>query len=302
MSCCNPNKKKMINPLIRLYAFHKNEFNVNDDAYLTHFEDFMKDSFSTVLECSPQITNKGVHAARFRTGYGKKDVSVGFRAIRNFLDISESIDGMALNRSIFDHIFDSKLDVSRIGAVGIGIDRKADPADSNVKVYCLIDKYEDKQQQVLSFHPERRDLCDHIIHDDIVFGIEMGFDGHTSVEIYPYYDRHDFEDSELSNRLQLHDRIIELVSECETLNISFTDDGSRIFHFFPQRPTRFIRSLGDLRLNNLFSSFQIFRYLHEQLEGQGTIIVSVAVREQELIDGNLLNINFYYTVYSAQWN
>lgn len=291
-----------MNPLLHLYIFHKNEFNVNDDVYLDYFEALMKGSPCTVLECSPQITNEEVHAARFRTGYGKKDVSVGLGAIRNFLDISESVGGMALNRSIFDHIFDNKLDVSRIGAVGIGIDRKADPADSNVKVYCHIDTYEDKQRQVLSFHPERCDLYDHIIHGDIVFGIEMGFDGHTGVEIYPYFDRYDFEDPELSNRLQLHDRIIELMSECETLNISFADDGSRIFHFFPQRPTRFIHSLGDFRLNNMYSSFQIFRYLHEQLEVQGTIIVSVAIREQELIDGNLQDINFYYTVYSAQWN
>lgn len=298
MTCGNPNKKKMINPLIRLYTFHKNEFNVNDDAYLTRFEDFMKDSFCTVLECSPQITKEGIHAARFRTGYGEKDVARGLRAIRRFLDITESVDGIILNRSIFDQLLDSTLDISLIRAVGVGIDRKADVADSNMKVYCLIDNYIDKQRQVLSFHSERSDLYDHIIHDDMVFGIDMGFNGHTGVEIYPYFERRDFQDPELSKCLQLHDRIIEFISECETLNISFAADGSRIFHFFPQRPTPFIRLFNDCRLDRLYSSVRIFKYLHEQLEGGRPVIVSIAAPEQELVEDNLRNINFYYTVYN----
>jgi LynF/TruF/PatF family peptide O-prenyltransferase len=298
MSCGNPNKKKMINPLIRLYAFHKNEFNVNDDAYLKHFEDFMKDSFCTVLECSPQITIEGIHAARFRAGYGEKDVARGIRAIRRFLDITESVDGIILNRSIFDQILDSTLDVSHIRAVGVGIDRKADVVDSNVKVYCLIDKYIDKQIQVLSFHSERHDLYDYIIHDDMVFGIDMKFNGHTGVEIYPYFDHKDFQDPELSKRLQLHNRIIELISECETLNISFAADGSRVFHFFPKRPTPFIHLFNDRRLDRLYSSVRIFKYLHEQLEGGRPVIVSIAAPEQELVEDNLRNINFYYTLYN----
>lgn len=285
-----------MNPLYRMYNFHKKEFSLEKNTFLRLFEKLLSTPPCSVLECSANISPKSTHAARIRLGYQQNDIQDGLHAIYNYSNKIAECENVLLNRDILDQIVDNDLDVSRVIALGLGLDYKANISDSKIKYYLMIRESPEKVDQVLSLHPPLDNTRDYLIHEEFVFGIDMYFDGRTSIEIYPSLNRQDFNNTALMSQLKLRNAVRELINECNLLHISFESNGRRVFYFHPQHPTKFVRLLNNRQLSLAYSHVQILNYILSQSYKQDLISVNLCLLEDEITSKDIQNIGLQYAI------
>ena len=287
-----------MNPLIRVYDFHKKQFELAENTYLRLFEELLSVSTCSILECSVKIFPHGTHAGRLRLGYEQKDIQEGLLKIYDFLHEISRCKNVHLNRSMLSQIINNDLDLSRIIALGIGLDYKTNNCDAKVKYYLMVRGYPEKVEQVLSLHSPLDGIRDYLVHEEFVLGIDMHLDGRTRVEIYPCLDRQDLNSPALMVKLKLRDAVQELIKECNLLHISFEGEGRRVFYFHPQSPTRFVRLLGNRRLSMAYSHVQTLNYILSRSYKTAFVSVNLALLEEEIISQAIQNIGLQYALTS----
>jgi LynF/TruF/PatF family peptide O-prenyltransferase len=283
-----------INPLMWMYDFHKKEFGLENNKFISLLEELLSEPPCSILECSPKVTPKGIHPARFRLGYQKQDIQQGLVATYRFLDRIEAYENVLLNRKILDRIVDKGLDFSRIITMGIGLDSREKINDSKVKYFFMINEYPEKVKQVLSLHPPVDNIDDYLVHEELTFGIDMYFDGRTGIEIYLLLKRQDLRDGALMRKLNLRDPVLGLTEECGGVHVSFHGLGKRVLHFHPQSPTRFVHLIDNRRLSLLYSNVQILKFFFSSWKIKEGLSVVISLMENEIISENIQNINLHY--------
>lgn len=283
-----------MDPLIQVYDFHKKEFGLEENIFLRLFEELLSRPPCSMLECSAQIFPGGTHGARLRLGYAQRDIKDGLHASYYFLDKIASCKNVLLNRDILGQIVNNDLDISKVIALGLGLDCKSNVNDSKVKCYFLLREYPEKIDQVISLHPPFDSVRDYLIHDEFGFGIAMYFDGRTRIEIYPCFDYHDFNNTALMKKFKLSNAIRELIGECDLLYISFEGDGKRLLHFNPRLPTRFVRLLNNRPLSLVYSHVQTLNYILSRSHKAAYVSVSLCLIENEISAKDIQNISLHY--------
>lgn len=285
-----------MNPLIRMYEFHKKEFGPEDNKFLRLFEELLSEPACSVLECSAEISPKGIHAARLRLGYQEEDIRKGLDASYGFLSGIETCENVRLNRKILDRIVDKKLCLSRILQMGIGLDYREETYNSKVKYYFMISEYPEKVNQVLSLHPPVDTIDAYLNHGELTFGIDMYFDGRTGVELYLLLKRQDLRNGALVEKLNLRDPVLAFIEECSGLHVSFHGRGERLLHFHPLSPTRFVHLIGNRRLSLLYSNVQILKFLLSRWKIKEGFSFSISLREDEIMSRNIQNTSLQYAL------
>jgi LynF/TruF/PatF family peptide O-prenyltransferase len=254
-----------------------------------------------MLECSVKISPQGTHAGRLRLGYEKEHIQEGLDASSDFLHAIARCKNVHLNHSMLSQIINNGLDVSKIIAIGVGLDYKTDMNDAKVKCYFLLREYPAKVDQVLSLHPPIDGIRDYLVHEEFGFGISLYFDGRTSIEIYPCLDRQDLNNAALMDKLRLRDVARVFIEESNLLHISFEGDGRRLLHFNPQRPTRFVHLLDNRQLSLAYSHVQILNYILSQSYPLNPVSVGLCLIEDEIIAKGIENISLHYALTSRAW-
>jgi LynF/TruF/PatF family peptide O-prenyltransferase len=286
-----------MNPLIRVYDFHKKEFGLEENKFLRLFEALLSTPHCSILECSVKISPHGTHAGRLRLGYEKEYIQEGLDAIFGFFHDVARCKNIHLNRSMLAQIINNGLDVSKVIAIGVGLDYTEDTNDSKVKCYLMAREYPEKVDEVISLHSPLDGIRDYLIHEEFTFGIDMYFDGRTSIEIYPYLDHRDLNNAALMGKFKLRDAVLGLLKECNLLHISFDGDGRRVLYFFnPQSPARFVRLLGNRRLSLAYSHVQILNYILSQSYKKDPVSVNLCLIEDEIISKDIQNIGLQYAL------
>jgi LynF/TruF/PatF family peptide O-prenyltransferase len=286
-----------MNPLIRVYDFHKKEFGLEENKFLRLFEKLLSIPPCSILECSAQISPQGTHGARLRLGYEQQNIQKGLCLLDDFLDKISRCENVLLNRDILSQIVNNDFEVSRIVALGIGLDYKTNNCDSKVKYYLMVRGYPEKVEQVLSLHSPLDGIHDYLVHEEFTFGIGMYFAGTTDVEIYPCLDRQDLNNAALMAKLKLRDAVLGLIKECNLLHISFDGDGRRVLYFFnPQSPAKFVRLLGNRRLSLAYSHVQILNYVLSRSYKNAFVSVNLCLIEDEIIAKDIQNIGLQYAI------
>jgi LynF/TruF/PatF family peptide O-prenyltransferase len=283
-----------MNPLILVYDFHKKGFGLEENIFLRLFEALLATPPCSMLECSVKVSPQGTHAGRFRLGYGQQDIQEGLHTIYDFLREIARCKNVHLNRSMLSQIIKNDLDLSRIIALGIGLDYKTDMNDSKVKCYLLLKEYPAKVNQVILLHPPLDGIRDYLVHEEFGFGIAMYFDGRTSIEIYPSLDRHDLNNAALMGKLKLRDVAGIFIKESNLLHISFEGEGRRLLHFNPQHPTRFVHLLDNRQFSLAYSHVQILNYILSRSYKTDPVSVSLCLAEDEIIAKDIQNISLHY--------
>jgi LynF/TruF/PatF family peptide O-prenyltransferase len=286
-----------MNPLLRVYDFHKKEFGLEENKFLRLLEALLSSPPCSILECSVKISSQGTQAGRFRLGYGRKDIRDGLQAIHDFLHKISGCEDVFLNRDIFGQIVNNDLDISKIILLGIGLAYKKHTKDSKVKCYLMIRGYPEIINQVLSLHPPVNGIREYLTHEEFTFGIDMYFDGRTDIEIYPFFDHQDISNDTLMDKLKLRDVIKGGIEKCRLVDVSFENGGRRVLHCHPQNPTGFVRLMDSRQLSLAYSKVQILNYLLKR-SGQKEVDVVFSLREGEILQGDIKNIKMHYNLSS----
>jgi len=283
-------------PFMKMYTFHKREFELEDNPVFSLFEQLILESPSSAFECGPKVTPSTIHVGRFRLGYEQRNNREAFEAILLFLQKVGRCDNVRLNREIFNTLIDENIDFSRVMKMGIGIDSRKEDSDSKVKFYIMIRGYLEKVNQTLSFHQHIKDLRNYPIGDVFGFGINLYFDGRTDIEIYPLLTPKEIQDHELIEKLKLGEALADFAGEYHSLHISFDGRGGRILHFHPMHPSRFVQLLNNRQLSILYSNVPIINYLFHKSGEVAPLAVSFSLIEKEIRARNIENINLQYTL------
>jgi LynF/TruF/PatF family peptide O-prenyltransferase len=289
-----------MNPLILVYDFHKKGFGLQDNRFLRLFETLLSTSPCSILECSVKISPQGTHAGRLRLGYEKEYIQEGLHAIEGFLHDVNRCKNVQLNHSILAQIINNGLDISKVIAVGVGLDYKNNINESKVKCYLTVRGYPEKVEQVLSLHSPVNGIREYLVHEEFTFGIDMYFAGTTDVEIYLYLDRQDLNNTELAGKLKLRGTVAELIKECNFIHLSFESNGRRIVYFHPQRPTRFVSLLGSRRLAVAYSHVQILNYILSRSYKKDSVSVKLSLLEDEIASQDIQNVDLQYALTSRE--
>jgi LynF/TruF/PatF family peptide O-prenyltransferase len=285
-----------MNPFMQMYNFHRTEFGLDDNPIFYLFEKLILESPSSAFECAPKITPTEIHSGRFRLGYEQRNNREALEAIFHFLQKVAKWDDVHLNREIFNTLVNKRPDFSKIMKMGIGIDNRKEGSDSKVKYYVMIRGYPEKVDQALSLHQHVKDIRNYPIDDVFGFGINMYFDGRTDIEIYPLFTPKEMQDHELIEKLKLREGLTDFAGEYHSLHISFDGRGGRILHFHPKSPNRFVQLLNNHRLIILYSNVKILNYLFSKSDEVEPLRVSFSLIEDEILSGNIENINLQYTL------
>jgi LynF/TruF/PatF family peptide O-prenyltransferase len=289
-------KTRGMRPLLQMYEFHKREFGIEDNGFFDLIEEFLSRAPCSLLECSIKVSINGIHPKRIRLGYGQESIQEGLHEIPRFLERISAYRGVDLDQGFLSKIVGGGLDAAKVEAAGLGLDYRQRGGSSKVKCYFMVRDYPEIVDQILSMHPPVDHIRDYLIHDVVMFGIEMYFDGRTGVEIYCYFNRKDLRNSELMDKLRLRKAINGLLEECNLLHISFAAGGTRIVHVHPIHPTRFIYLLGNRQLSMVYSNVQIIRYLLNRSLTPYYFNVNLAFAEDEMASRNLRHINLQYGI------
>ena len=283
-------------PLLRLYAFHKQVFSIEDNRFLLLFEEILADPTCTILECSLAISPLVTHTARFRLGYRAPNIRQGLNQIYQFLHRLEAQDRVLLDKEKLNRILDEEFDLSKVIAAGIGLDYRKQTSDSKVKCYFLINDYPEKVDQVLAIHPPVDSIKDYMTYELFLFGINMYFNGRTDVEIYPNIFKQELANPQIVAGLRLNDNLLSLMKPCSAINISFEEDGERVFHFHPENPTGFVQLLDNRPLSLIYTNVQILNYKLSRWMIDQPIDVNITLKEAEINSGRIQNINLQYAL------
>jgi LynF/TruF/PatF family peptide O-prenyltransferase len=290
-----------MDPLIFVYDFHKKGFGLEDNTFLRLFEALLATPPCSMLECSVKVSPQGTHAGRLRLGYEQKDIQEGLRKIDDFLHEISRFKTVHLNRSMLSQIINKDLDLSRVIAIGVGLDYKTDMPDSKVKCYLLLRGYPAKVDQVILLHPPLDNIRDYLVHEEFGFGISLYFDGRTSIEIYSSFGRQYLNNAALMDKLKLRDAARVFIEESNLLHVSFESDGRRLLHFNPRHPTGFVRFLHNRRLSLAYSHVQILNYILSRLYRLNPVSVALCLAEDEIIAKRIENISLHYALSSRAW-
>jgi LynF/TruF/PatF family peptide O-prenyltransferase len=283
-----------MNPLLHAYGFHKKEFSLKENTFLRLFEEILTTTLCSMLECSVKLSRKGTNASRLRLGYEQSNLQSGFHTMYDFLKKIARYENVLLNRDILSQIISDDLDISKVMALGLGLDLNENIFESKVKCYLLLREYPEKVDQVISLHPPFEGIHDYLIHDEFGFGIAMYFNGRTHIEIYPCFDCHDLKNTALMVKLKIRDVVCKLIDECDLIYISFEGDGRRLVHFNPRRPTRFIHLLNNRQLSLAYSHVQTLNYILSRSYKSAPVSVSLCLIEDEITGRDIQNISLHY--------
>jgi LynF/TruF/PatF family peptide O-prenyltransferase len=283
-------------PLLRLYAFHKQVFSIEDNSFFRLFEQLLAEPICTILECSPAISPLVSHTARFRLGYRAPNIRRGLNRIYQFLRKLAAYDQVLLNHGTLNRILDNEFDFSKIIAAGIGLDYRQQISDSKVKCYFMINNYPEKVNQVLAIHPPIDSTEDYMTYELFLFGINMHFNGRTDLEIYPHILKRDLANPKIVARLGLSDNLLSLMQPCSAMNISFEEDGKRVFHFHPENPTGFVQLLDNRPLSLIYSNVRILKYKLSSWMMDQPLSIIISLKEAEINSKKIQNINLQYAL------
>jgi LynF/TruF/PatF family peptide O-prenyltransferase len=286
----------MNDALIFAYRFHKREFGIRDNRYLRCFDAIVEETPCNILECSPSISSGAVHASRLRAGYVQEWVQEGLDVMWEFVHAIGRHKPVELDPSGLKILLEEDLDRTTIDALGVGIDLRPRLWKSKIKCYFLLLDYVKNLHRLIPFHPPVDEIDRYFVHNDVVLGIDMYFDGNTGIELYPYFTQEDLRDENLLKYLRFGGPALTLLSRCRTVNLSFDTGGRRILHFFPTDPTWFIQAIGNRDVSRLYSSVRILNMLLARADCIQRALASVALYEDEIMSDAIQNVNLYYTV------
>lgn len=283
-------KKKMRNnPQIGKYLFHRESLDIPDSPFLDDFEDLLRKSrkFRHFLECSFKVQDKEMHAARFDVIYRGGDLGKSALSLAlSFIDKIESRPGVIFDRSILDKVCEG-MDFSKVSRVMTGIDLREIQGESRAKVWFIIKDYPEKLSQVLDIHGRSDRIMSLIFRPEMLFGIDLYFDGRTGIKFYAPFENEDIENPRTMKRIErlFPAKIAEMISKCKMFNVTFRDKERREhLHFTPKNRKQFITDLDN----------PIVSFLEKEIGKRDVKNGTISLFADEIEKNEIKNVNFYY--------
>ena len=261
------------------YLFHKKTFNIKNSPILDLFESLLKLSTSYTVECSAKISEEEVFTERVYLWY-HGDFNHNLRKVFDFMNLVSKVNGVKLDTSLLEKIWHN-FNATKIKRIVCAVDLRPNMEESRVKLYFDLFNYDSKISQVCS-------LCGlknlpGTPFKTSLFGLDFNLSGESRLKLYPHLKNPIV--SEEKNTLSLPPRVLDLLDMCHSFSMClFGSSTERTMHFFPSEREKFVKLLGNSKLEEIYS-------LTSQLKGRSCVLGLV---EHEIVTGDIKSINYYY--------
>jgi LynF/TruF/PatF family peptide O-prenyltransferase len=189
--------------------FHCDAFglsgNVRDSRAFTGFTNILRISEHGSLEVSVKVEDGLAHAARFNIFCQPSDKGGFVSNVADFFDDVAAFEGVRLNTAPIRDILDAPLDWNSVSRVVCGIDLRAEPGLSRLKLWFFAEDEPDRPDNLVT-----RALTGHgasplfdalHVHPTLLLGYDLRFDGTTALKLYPDIREDEFTSAEIQSRL-----------------------------------------------------------------------------------------------------
>jgi LynF/TruF/PatF family peptide O-prenyltransferase len=259
--------------------FHTHTFDVPDSPWLRHFESLVTIAERATIEASCKVANGRRHACRFNLFF-HENTKNGYALIRDFLARGAADTHGHLDTRQLEAFVGDDLDFARVSKVVTGVDLRASPGDSRLKIWFVLQDYPERVERALRFRQTDARLRRLIVHDGFLVGFDFHLDGRSSVKLYPY-----LRDQDLTNvDGVLSDAAMQAMRQCSMTHVYFSHHDPVVFQFHPHDPDAFVRAYLDA---DLYAS------VHSIYQGRRLLDMVVSLREGDL-GGNATDCALYY--------
>lgn len=278
---------------LRYFNEHKRLFDVENYYLLEKYEEFVEgQKHNCLIECGIKINLDRFYASRFNLGYLQKEGSKEHLVIGAF-DFFSKIETRVEAKIDYQLIQDflDGFDYNKILNIFVGVDGRAEIAESRVKLFLQMENYPEKIEEAMSFYGDRvetseiRQLISY--NNLLLIGVDFYLDGRTAVELYPVVFEEDLHRADLRELVgkMLPSKALKLLKDSEGVQIGFSKaNKSKVFYFVPINPSLFVESLGNeiaKRANAYYGDRQFLNMV-------------VAIPESELRKTSIQRLNMYY--------
>lgn len=269
------------------YQYHKKLFDLEQNIFLGFFENLLYASSNFFLECSVKIISTRIYPCRLNIWYdnSNKNYRQNQDNIFDFIIKIEKEGNFETDYSLFNRILKNKMDFNKVEKIVLGVDFRKKIRDSRIKLWFIINQYPEKYKEVLAVHgwSESKKMLQLFNSSSLLFGFDFCFNGKSKIKIYPHFEPVLKDKSAVQKYEKFFgNKVYNLIKECSMVNLSFTPESKKIFHFHPNFKTKFVERINHFKTEHIY----------KKIKYPESLVVSLA--EEEINAGSMQNINVYY--------
>jgi len=266
------------------YKWYKDKFKLPENDSLILFEKLLYNSKDSYLECSHKISGDVVHSSRLNLWYDVKNRQTqDIEAIVEFKKHIGMLDGVHITDTLLAQVIGHDLDPDLIKQAIVGVDIRKELKKSRLKHWFILRNCDGISRKAFSYLPWLKNPDDYIVHEEILIGVDLCFDGSTRLKVYPRFDNCHLNDPKLLSKINLHGKASEIASHCTSVHLTFEGEHRRILHFHANDLLALVKEINNIHLTELVN----------QAKHMGSIN-TITLTENEINDGEIETINLYY--------
>src|SRR5262249_25190051 len=164
--------------------FQRTKFAVPMGEPLAAFARLAGHTQACTIEASCKVEHGTVHAGRFNLFYHGSYGDHFLNQVFGFFDAVESRHAR-LNRRSIEHCLSGGIDLSGVRKVVTGLDVREGRERSRLKLWFILNDAPELARRAIALHGETRQTRALRLHEELLIGFDLRFDGTEAVKIYP---------------------------------------------------------------------------------------------------------------------
>ncbi len=231
---------------------HCDAFGIPESVRRSHafagFANIVRSSERGSVEVSVKVEDGIAHAARFNIFCQPSDKAGFASAVVAFFDDVAAFEGVALNTAPVRDLLDGTLDWSSVSRVVCGIDLRAEPGLSRLKLWFFAEDDAGKPDNIVTHalkahraSPLFRSFQFHL-HPTLLFGYDLRFDGTTALKLYPDIREDEFASAEVQVGLSVFSTSArEAIAQSHWTHLYLSNRNTdTMLQFHPREPDEFL--------------------------------------------------------------
>jgi LynF/TruF/PatF family peptide O-prenyltransferase len=267
---------------------HRRAFSLPLAEPLAAFARLVAGAQGCTVEASCKVEGRDVHAARFNLFYHGRHKAHFLKKVLAFFDEAAQSARASLDTRPLEPLLRDGTDLEGVRKVVTGIDVRPERARSRLKVWFIFNNLQECLKRVALDEVDRATFRALHIHDELLVGFDLRFDGTTALKVYPDVRPQELRIPENRQRLMavLSERALDAMACCSWTHLYLArHNPSVVLQFHPSDADGFVHRYVDCRRA---------REIHDVYQGQHLLDMVVSMQDKELERGSVGNFALYY--------
>jgi LynF/TruF/PatF family peptide O-prenyltransferase len=242
---------------------------------LALFRRLVEKTHGCTLETSCKVERGEVRAARYNLFYHGEHRALFLDRVMGLFDEVGRTEKRGLDRDLLRRFLGREADLTGVRKVVTGIDLHPDRSRSRLKVWFILGDAPALARRAIALHGDSRTVNVLRLHDELLIGFDLRFDGTSGIKIYPDVRAEQAKDRTVRARLGrvLSARAIEAMKECVWTHVYLAKhNADTVLQFHPADPgaflARYLPGLAVKRLGRAYAGRRLLDMVASMPDGE----------------------------------